>query len=87
MYILSIEDNIRAILSTYKNSLILAPDVGIDRDFIDKKLDRANLMRLKEQVSSQILKNEPRISAADIKIEVDNDEVILIIQNLKIGLK
>ncbi|GMT38526.1 GPW/gp25 family protein [Helicobacter bizzozeronii] len=78
MYLLSVEEHIDRLLSTTKNTLILAPEVGLSPIFIDKVAVQDDLiLDLKEEVLENIENFEPRIQAEDISIEQEGDRLVL----------
>ncbi|CCB80754.1 GPW/gp25 family protein [Helicobacter bizzozeronii] len=78
MYLLGIEEHIDRLLSTTKNTLVLAPHVGLSPIFIDRVAVQDDLiLDLKEEVLENIENFEPRVQAQDLSVSVGEEGVIL----------
>lgn len=75
MHQIEVEENLRRIFITNKYTKTLRPLFGLDRH-IDKSADLYNLLALKEDITEQIKKHEPRIQTDSISFEDDNGSII-----------
>ncbi|WP_033915819.1 GPW/gp25 family protein [Campylobacter sputorum] len=67
MYKLTIEENIKRILSTNKYTKTLRPTFGLDHH-IDKRMDLKTLSYLKDDIYEQLHTYEPRIKLKEIRL-------------------
>lgn len=77
MYQISIEENIRRILTTKKYTMPLYANFGLSDKFIDTALSNELLLELKDEILEQIRLYEPRVSADSIDIECENSTLTL----------
>lgn len=77
MHQLSIEDNLKRIITTKKYTMPLFANFGLSDKFIDTTLSNELLLELKDEVLEQIKLYEPRIKASDIRIECKDSSLIL----------
>lgn len=77
MHQLSIEDNLKRIITTKKYTMPLFSNFGLSDKFIDTTLSNELLLELKDEVLEQIRLYEPRIKVGDIRIECKDSSLIL----------
>lgn len=77
MYQISIEDNLKRILTTTKGTLPLNPNFGLSDSYIDRHLSQELQLALKDEVLEQIRLYEPRVSADDIVLEISDSHITL----------
>ncbi|GMB93267.1 hypothetical protein NHP200010_09810 [Helicobacter bizzozeronii] len=81
MYLLGIEEHIDRLLSTTKNTLVLAPHVGLSPIFIDRVAVQDDLiLDLKEEVLENIENFEPRVQSENIAIVQEGDDLMVSIR-------
>lgn len=90
MYQISIEENLRRILTTTKGTMPLNANFGLSDSYIDRHLSQELQLALKDELLEQIRLYEPRISVDDIQIESKESHITLHIntqnQNLAIEI-
>lgn len=84
MHLLSVENNIKKILQTKKQSLPLNPWAGVSNKYIDKNLSQKELLECKDEIFSLIAKFEPRIKPSDIQLINTGEEIVIEIKETKI---
>lgn len=77
MYQISIEDNLKRILTTTKGTLPLTANFGLSDSYIDRHLTQELQLALKDEVLEQIRLYEPRVSADDLTLEMSDSHIIL----------
>lgn len=71
----SVAQNIRLILSTYKGTVPLNRNLGIDTTFIDMPSNKGLLIS-KLRIVEAIQKDEPRVEVSSISIEKDEESAL-----------
>ncbi|WP_104751163.1 GPW/gp25 family protein [Helicobacter salomonis] len=72
MYLLSVEEHIDRLLRTTKNTLILAPHVGLSPIFIDRvSVQDELILDLKDEVLENLENFEPRVQAQHLSVQHD----------------
>ncbi|WP_120952219.1 GPW/gp25 family protein [Helicobacter sp. L8] len=87
MYLLSVEKHIDRILRTTKNTLILAPHVGLSPIFMDRVVQDELILDLKDEVLENLENFEPRVRAQDLRIEQEARGVCLSIHTTDAPIK
>ena len=77
MYQISIEENIRRMLTTKKYTMPLYANFGLSDKFIDRALSNELLLELKDEILEQIKLYEPRVRVEDITIECEYSTLTL----------
>lgn len=77
MYQISIEDNLKRILTATKGTMPLNANFGLSDKYIDRHLSQELQLALKDEVLEQIRLYEPRVSHDDIVLELKDSHITL----------
>lgn len=77
MYQISIEENLKRILTTTKGTMPLNANFGLSDSYMDRHLSQELQLALKDEVLEQIRLYEPRVSPDDITLELKDSSLTL----------
>jgi len=69
--------NIRTIISTYKGTVPLMRDFGIDPNFVDNLQTESFKQKMKNEIIQQLQRFEPRIKVEKISLYTKNEKLYI----------